>query len=54
VSPDFIFTRHASIAAEAREIPHSWIAKALSDPELRYQDPDDPDVERFFLRIPEY
>lgn len=54
MSPDFIFTRHASIAAEARKIPHSWIAKALSDPELRYQDPDDPDVERFFLRIPEY
>jgi hypothetical protein len=54
VSPDFIYTRHAAVAAEGREIRHSWIAETLSDPELRCREPDDPDVERFFRRISEY
>ena len=47
------FTRHAREAAAERQIPVLWVEQAVAEPELRTDDPGDPDVERFFRRVPE-
>ena len=47
------YTRHAVHAMEERMIPIEWVESAVSEPGLRIADPNDPEVERFFRRIPE-
>ena len=47
------FTRHAIHVMTERAIPVEWVERALAEPGLREPDPNDPEVERFFRRIPE-
>ena len=35
-----------------RLIREDWVEQAVAAPELRTPDPNDPDVERFFRRVP--
>ena len=37
-----------------RAIPKDWVETAVAEPSLRTPDPNDPEVERFFRRIPEH
>ena len=46
-------TIHAREAMAERRIRLSWVERVLSGPELRTDDPNDPEVERFFGRVPE-
>ena len=36
-----------------RVIPTEWIERTVSEPELRAGDPGDPELERFYARVPE-
>lgn len=47
------YSLHARVAMAEREIPTEWIERIVSDPELRTDDPNDPELERFFARVPE-
>ena len=47
------FSDHAVIRIAERKIPVEWVERAVDVPELRVKDPIDPDIELFFLRIPE-
>lgn len=47
------YSLHARIAMAERVIPDEWIQRIVSEPELRADDPNDPELERFFGRIPE-
>ena len=48
------YTRHAVHAMEERMIPREWVESAVAKPSLRTSDPNDPELERFFRRIPEH
>ena len=48
------YTRHAARAMGDRMIPGEWVELTVAEPALRTPDPRDPEVERFFRRIPEY
>jgi hypothetical protein len=48
------FTEHATIAIQERKITLRWINQALEHPELRIEDPNDPTVERFYRKVPEF
>ncbi len=48
------YTKHALDVMDEREIPVEWIERTVFEPYLRVPDPIDPEVERFFRRIPEY
>ena len=48
------YTKHAVHAMEERVIPNEWVEKVVKEPTLRTPDPNDPEVERFFRRIPEH
>ena len=47
------YTKHAVHAMDERMIPREWVESAVAEPALRTSDPNDPEVERFFRRIPE-
>jgi hypothetical protein len=47
------FTKHAIDAMTERMIPMAWVEWVVAEPALREPDLDDPEVERFFRRIPE-
>ena len=47
------FTKHALHAMTERAIPTDWVEWVVAEPALRERDLDDPEVERFFRRIPE-
>ena len=47
------FTKHALHAMKERAIPMEWVEWVIAEPALRERDLDDPEVERFFRRIPE-
>ena len=36
-----------------RMIPAEWVQRVVAEPTSRVPDPNDPEVERFFRRIPE-
>ena len=38
---------------DERDIALHWVAETMRDPELRQPDPKDPEIERFYRRIPE-
>ena len=48
------YTRHATHAIEERLIAKDWVESTIAEPALRTSDPNDPEVERFFRRIPEH
>ena len=48
------FTRHALQAVEERKIQVNWVEETIARPDLRTNDPEDEELERFFKRIPEY
>ena len=48
------YTRHALQAIEERNIQMHWIEETIATPDLRTNDPEDEELERFFKRIPEY
>ena len=37
-----------------RVISFEWVELTVTSPALRVRDPDDPDLERFFRRIPDF
>ena len=39
---------------DEREIPPEWAERVIEYPSLQLPDPSDPEVERFFGRIPEF
>ena len=47
------YTRHAVDVMEERLIPKEWVELAVKGPDSREPDSNDPEVERFFRRIPE-
>lgn len=57
VSPeplDLELSRHAIRMMAERNIPEEWVQITVVAPALRIPDPNDPEVERFFRRIPEF
>ena len=48
------YTRHALHVMGERQIRVEWVESAVSEPALRTLDLNDPEVERFFRRIPEH
>lgn len=48
------YTEHAVTAMNERMIPIEWVESAVVEPDLRAPDPNDPEVKRFFRRIPEH
>ena len=47
------FTVHAREAMAERLIAVEWVERAVDAPDLRTDDPNDPDIERFFRRVAE-
>ena len=47
------FTKHAVHVLDERKIPVEWVEQVMAEPALRTPDPNDPEVERFFGRVPE-
>ncbi|MDE2998535.1 MAG: DUF4258 domain-containing protein [Gemmatimonadota bacterium] len=52
-SPVLKFSDHATEMMAKRAITIAWIEQAVSEPELRLSDPNDPEIELFYRRIPE-
>ena len=48
------YTRHATHVMAERMIPAEWVERVVAEPSLRTPDRNDPEVERFFRRIPEH
>ena len=48
------YSEHARLAMARRAIPVEWVERTLTNPALRVRDPDDPELEQFFQRIPEF
>ena len=47
------YTRHANDVIQERQILKEWVELAVIEPSLRFPDPNDLEVERFFRRIQE-
>ena len=47
------YSFHAQVAMAERVILKEWIERIVAEPELRTDDPNDPELERFFARVPE-
>ncbi len=50
---DLDFSNHARDVMEERLFPEEWVSLAVAAPGLRTDDPNDPEVERFYWRAPE-
>ena len=48
-----VWMKHARDVLLERDLDAAWIEKAARQPEWRRSDPDDPEVERRYMRIPE-
>lgn len=48
------YTEHAIHVMIERGIAKEWVELAVLEPELRVHDRNDPEVDRFFRRIPEH
>ena len=51
--PLLVYTEHALNAMAEREVSPDWIRQAVTAPDLRAPNPNDPDSEFFFRRSPE-
>ena len=47
------FTGHATRVMDERTIPVEWVEQAVAEPMMHTLDPNDPELDRFFHRIPE-
>ena len=47
------YTLHAETALRERNISKEWVERTIYYPALIMQDPEDPEIERFYLAIPE-
>ena len=47
------FTGHAVHVMAERMVLMEWVERVVAEPALRTPDPNDPEVDRFFRRIPE-
>ena len=47
------FSEHASDAVIARKIDLQWVERTIATPASREEDPNDPELERFFAPVPE-
>ena len=47
------YTAHARRTISERMIHLEWVERAISEPDLRADDPDDIEIERFYKRISE-
>jgi hypothetical protein len=47
------FTHHAEVRLARRSLERAWVEATVHDPEWREPEPNEPDVERRFRRIPE-
>ena len=50
---DLVYTRHGETALRERFIPKEWVERTIRAPALTIPDPEDPEVERIYLAIPE-
>ncbi len=50
----YTLSQHASEVLAERGIRLDWLEQTLDTPQLREPDPDDPQIERRYLRIPAY
>lgn len=48
------FTKHALHVMMERTIPMEWVERTVAKPALRTSDPNDPEIERFSRRVPEW
>jgi hypothetical protein len=48
------FSGHAVFAMAERGIPLEWVERVASGPDLRTMDPRNPELERFYGRVPEF
>ena len=48
------FSGHAVFAMAERGIPVEWVERVAWGPALRTMDPRDPELERFYGRVPEF
>lgn len=48
------FTEHARFAISEREIPTEWVERVVKTPNLCLQDPQDPELQRFYGPIQEF
>jgi len=48
------YSRHARRVMAERLLHMDWVESVVAEPALRTPDPNDPEVERFFRRIPEH
>lgn len=52
-SGSLAYSDHARRAIAERLISTDWIERIVSEPELRTDDPNDIELERFYARVPE-
>ena len=50
---EFEFTQHAMDAMDERGIAIEWVEDAVREPDLRTPDRGDPQLERFYRRVPQ-
>ena len=48
------YTEHAKRAMVTRRIAREWVEAAVEAPVLRTRDAVDPEIERFYRRVPEF
>ncbi len=48
------FSEHATFAMTERGIAMEWVTRVAQSPDLRLEDPRDPELERFYGRIPQF
>lgn len=46
-------SRHAVHVMAERMVSIKWVEETVGEPALRLPDPNDPEIERFFRRIPD-
>ncbi len=47
------YTEHARVIMAERAIVAAWVERVVTAPGFRTPDPNDPEVERFYGRVPE-
>lgn len=51
---DYTLTEHARRVLAERDIPIEWLERVLENPSRREPDPDDSELERWYLAIEEH
>lgn len=53
IEMEIYYTDHAAMRLAKREIKHEWVERVLLDPDLRYDDAIDPELEHCLAKVPE-